>query len=67
MLILSVTVYLPQKFQNATLQTIRTELLVLPDRLVKAQHKNVLKPPVEYISNQAMEHIIRKIERMKSL
>jgi hypothetical protein len=58
---------LPQKFQSATLQTIRTEFLVLPARLVKSQHKNVLKLPAEYISQKALEHIIHKIERMKSL
>lgn len=58
---------LPKKFQNATLQTIRTELLVLPARLVKSGSKNVLKLPAEYISKQTLNHIIRKIERMKSL
>lgn len=58
---------LPKKFQNATLQTIRTEIIVLPARLVKSDNRNVLKLPVEYISKQTLNHIIHKIERMKSL
>jgi hypothetical protein len=58
---------LPQKFQNATLQTIRTELLVLPARLVKSENRNVLKLPAEYISKESLDNIIRKIERMKPL
>lgn len=58
---------LPQKFQRATLQTLRTELLVLPARLVKSGSKNVLKLPAEYITKQELDHIIRKIERMKPL
>lgn len=58
---------LPKEFQHATLQTIRTDILVLPARLVKAQHKNVLKLPAEYISKQTLDHIIRRIENMKPL
>jgi hypothetical protein len=58
---------LPPRFQNATLETIRTEFLVLPARLVKSGSKNVLKLPAEYISKQALEHIIQKIEKMKPL
>lgn len=56
---------LPQKFQNATLETIRTEFLVLPARLVKAKNRNVLKLPAEYVSKHTMDHIIQKIEKMK--
>lgn len=56
---------LPQKFRNATLETIRAEFLVLPARLVKAKNRNVLKLPAEYISEQALKHIIQKIEKMK--
>jgi len=58
---------LPQKFQNATLETIRTELLVLPARLVKSGSKNVLKLPAEYISKQVLDHIIQRIEKIKPL
>ena len=43
---------LPKKFQHATLQTLRDELLVLPARLIRAKHRNILKLPAEYISNR---------------
>ena len=58
---------LPQKFQNATLETIRTELLVLPARLVKSKNRNILKLPAEYISKYTLDHIIEKIEKIKPL
>jgi hypothetical protein len=58
---------LPKKFQHATLQTIRTELIVLPARLVKSGSRNVLKLPSEYISKQSLDHIIHKIEKMRHL
>lgn len=58
---------LPPRFQKATLETIRTEFLVLPARLVKSGSKNVLKLPAEYISEQTLNHIIQKIEKIKPL
>ena len=58
---------LPPRFQNATLETIRTEFLVLPAKLVKSGSKNILKLPAEYISKQILDHIIQKIEKMKPL
>lgn len=58
---------LPAKFQNATLQTIRTEFLVLPARLIKSGSKNVLKIPARYISKQTLEQIMHKIEKIKGL
>lgn len=58
---------LPKKFQNATLKTIRSEILVLPARLVKVQNRNILKLPKEYISKKSLEHIIQRIENLKSL
>ena len=56
---------LPASFQNATLQTIRSELLVLPARLVKRQNRNILNLPGEYVSRQILNGIIRKIEKLK--
>ena len=60
-----------QKTENkmvfAKKDTIRTEFLVLPARLVKMQHRNVLKLPSEYISKQTLDHIIQNIRKMKSL
>lgn len=58
---------LPPRFRNATLETIRTEFLVIPARLVKTGNKNTLKIPAEYISKQSLENIFRKIESMKPL
>ena len=56
---------LPQKFQSATLQTIRTELLVLPAKLVKSKNRNVLKLPAEYLSEHTLNQIIAKIRKLK--
>ncbi|MGA2468878.1 MAG: IS1380 family transposase [Thermodesulfobacteriota bacterium] len=58
---------LPPKFQDATLETIRTEFLVLPARLVKTDHQNILKLPAEYISKQTLDHIIQNIKKMEPL
>lgn len=58
---------LPPRFRNATLETIRTEFLVIPARLVRSQHKNILKLPREYISEQVLKHIMQKIEKIKSV
>ncbi len=56
---------LPPRFHNATLETIRSEFLVIPARLVKTGNRNTLKIPAEYISKQFLENIIQKIESMK--
>jgi len=58
---------LPPRFQNATLETIRTEFLVLPARLVKTDHQNILKLPIEYISKQTLDYIIQNIKKMDPL
>jgi hypothetical protein len=58
---------LPPRFQHATLETIRAEFLVLPARLVKTQHRNVLKLPSEYISQKTLDHILQNIRKMKAL
>lgn len=58
---------LPPRFHNATLETIRSEFLVIPARLVKTGNRNTLKLPAEYIPEQILETIIRKIENMKPL
>lgn len=56
---------LPREFQNVTLQTIQTELLVLPARLVKADNRNILRLPAEYITKKTLDYIIHKIEKIK--
>lgn len=58
---------LPKRFQNATLKTIRSEILVLPARLVKSGSRNLLKLPKEYISEKSLEYIIQRIENLNPL
>lgn len=56
---------LPEKWQRATLHTLRTELLVLPARLVNIGHRNVLKLPPRYIHQDLFQQTIEKIDRLK--
>jgi hypothetical protein len=49
------------------LNHIHSELLVLPAKLVKSENRNVLKLPAEYVSKQALDRIIQKIEKLKPL
>ena len=56
---------LPKEFQHATLETIRTDLLVLPAKLVKSGSKNILKMPSGYIYQSLYKHVIDKIEKME--
>lgn len=57
---------LPEQLKNATLDTIRTEILVFPARLTKYGNKNVLKlPAAQYLSDQLLNYIIQKIEKLK--
>jgi hypothetical protein len=55
---------LPPGSQNATLETIRTEFLVLPALFVKSDHQNILKLPIEYLSKQTLDYIIQNIKKM---
>jgi len=57
---------LPEQLQNVTLDTIRTDILVFPARLIKHGSKNILKlPEAQYLSNQLLNYIIQKIEKLK--
>jgi len=58
---------LPQKYQKSTLETIRSEILVLPARLVKTDNRNLLKLPTEYIHKYSLDNIIQRIKNTKSL
>lgn len=57
---------LPKQFQKWTLQTIRTELLLLPARLVTSSGKNLLRLPTGHIFNWVFEYAIHKIEKIKN-
>jgi len=56
---------LPPRWQSATLQTIRTELLVLPARLVYSGGVNELKIPPGYIHHKLFDQALKNIERLK--
>ncbi len=56
---------LPPVYRNITLETLRTDFLVIPARLIKSDNRNVLKLPAEYIFKESLERIIQKIENMK--
>jgi len=58
---------LPEQFQYATLQTIRKEFLVLPARLVRTGHKNLLKFPAHYVYNWVFDYAIKRIQKLKLL
>lgn len=55
---------LPAQLQNATLETIRTDIFVLPAKLTKSGSRNLLKLPQEYISTQMLNYIMQKIEKL---
>lgn len=52
---------LPKQLQKWTLQTIRTELLVLPARLLTSKKKHLLKLPTGHIYNWVFQYAIHKI------
>jgi hypothetical protein len=56
---------LPKQLQSATLETIRTDILVLPAKLTKSGSRNLLKLPKEYIPTNMLNYIIQKIEKLK--
>lgn len=56
---------LPASYQTATVETIRTEFLVLPARLVNIGNRNVLKLPAEYLTQQLIDNITSRIERLR--
>ena len=56
---------LPASYQTATVETIRTDFLVLPARLVTTGNRNVLRLPAEYITQQAINRIVGRIEGLR--
>jgi hypothetical protein len=55
---------LPEEYQNATLDTIRTDFLVLPAKLVHSQGKNIIKLPHDYHHREAFLDSVRKINQI---
>jgi len=56
---------LPKGFRYKTLHTIRQDLLVIPARLVKVGHRNILKFPIGYPYKNLLQQVNRKIENLK--
>ncbi len=55
---------LPKHFSKWNLKTLRTELLVLPAKLVKTQNRNYLKLPKNYVHKHTFLHVLDKIEKL---
>ena len=53
------------QWKSSNLQTIRTELLVLPARLVYSGGVNELKIPPGYIHLKFFQQALKNIERLK--
>src|SRR3989338_681301 len=55
---------LPKEFQNMTLKTLRSTLLLIPAELVKSDNRPNLKLPSNFLHKDAVEYAIKKIEKM---
>lgn len=56
---------LPKEFQNMTLNTLRTRLLLIPGELVRTDNRPTLKLPTNFLYKDAFEYAIKKIEKLK--
>lgn len=55
---------LPKEFQNLTLKTFRTRLLLIPGELVKSDNRPTLKLPANFLYKEAFEFALRKIDEL---
>jgi hypothetical protein len=56
---------LPKEFQNMTLNTLRTRLLLIPSELVRSKNRPTLKLPANFLYRDAFEHAVKKIDKLK--
>jgi len=56
---------LPKEYLYATLETIRTDFLVLPARLTKRGSKNLLLLPQDYHYREQFENALKEINKLK--
>jgi len=56
---------LPPEYLHATLETLRTDLLVVPARLVRAARRNVLHLPRDYRHRDLFERAFQRARRLK--
>lgn len=57
---------LSKQLQKTTLETIRTDIFVLPAKLARSGSRNLLKIPKEYISTHMLNYIMQRIENLKT-
>lgn len=56
---------LPAEFQNMTLRTLRTQMLLVPGELVRTDNKPVLKFPANFWYKDKIEYTLDRIENVK--
>jgi len=56
---------LPMEFQNMTLKTLRSRLLLIPGELTKSKNRPALKLPANFLYKGAFEYAIKRIEKLK--
>jgi len=56
---------LPNEFQNMTLKTLRSRLILIPGELTRSGNRPTLKLPTNYLYKDALEYAIKKIEKLK--
>jgi len=56
---------LPKDWRSATLETIRTNFLMLPARLVHARNKNILKLPRDYPYRKEFQQAFQNASKLK--
>lgn len=58
-------VCLSKQFQKWTLQTVRSELIMLPARLVKPDGKTTLRLPTGFVYRWVFDYALKKIQKIK--
>ena len=56
---------LPNDWRSATLETLRTDFLMLPARMVYARNKNILKLPRDYPCRKEFQRAFQNASRLK--
>lgn len=56
---------LPVEFQNMTLRTLRSRLLLIPGELINPENRPTLKLPANFLYRDVFEYAIKKIEKLK--
>jgi len=56
---------LPKEYETATLDTIRTDFIVIPAKLIKKHKQNIVKLPYDYHYQKQFIQAFRKIKQLK--